>query len=138
MKKIFVLSMLGLVAFTAVGCSSNTVSTDVDLNYPPVISAIDAQTTEIDTPLLGVDFTVVDFESGNLTGSALSAGSSDASVITDAGLDIHDLGDGFFTIDLDPQTGATGEATITITATDPSTSMTSTEEFTFTVIDSST
>ena len=94
----------------------------------PVVSDIPDQETVKDVPITGISFTITDQEGGTID---VSAGSSNANLISESGIGINGLNpDGTIlaepgvpvelTLDLTPNPGGSGSATINIFAEDPS------------------
>lgn len=86
------------------------------LNDVPTITAIADQTTNEDTAIVGLSFTVADVETA--AGSLLvTATSSDPSVVADADLLLGGAG-GARTLTIAPRLNASGTTTVTLTVTD--------------------
>jgi predicted small lipoprotein YifL len=110
-----VLLMVSALALTACGGGGSSLP-PAPQNAAPTVSTVAAQTIDQDTSTGAVSFTVND-DSGP-GGVTVTASSSNAAVIPAAGITLGGTG-GARTITLVPSEDATGQTTVTLTATDP-------------------
>jgi hypothetical protein len=98
------------------GGGSGSMPAPTPQNTAPTLSPVTAQSVDQDTPTSALAFTVSD--DGGVSSVALSVSSSDANLLPGYGLELAGSGANR-TITVTPAEDATGNANVTVTATDP-------------------
>lgn len=84
------------------------------VNDPPQISSINGQSTNEDTPVLNIPFSIVDVDSSSLI---ISVGSNDPELLPASGFSLGGFGTNRL-LSINPAANRSGQATVTVTVSD--------------------